>query len=307
MSGITASEVKALRDRTGAGMMDCKKALVACEGDVEKSIDWLRKKGLSAAAKKSGRVAAEGLVGLYVDGKKGTVLEVNAETDFVARNDLFQKYVSAVVEIASKNNADLETLKNLDYPETGRNVSEELTNLIATIGENMGLRRVSHISVNEGVIASYVHNKIADNLGKIGILIGLESSADKSKLLELGKKIAMHIAATSPKSVNISDLDPEIVARERDVVTEQAKNSGKKEEFIPKIVEGRLSKFYGEVVLMEQIFVIDGSSKVKDVIAQAEKDLGAPIKIVGFKKFVLGEGIEKQAVDFAAEVAAQLN
>lgn len=307
MAEITASEVKALRDRTGAGMMDCKKALVACEGDVEKSIDWLRKKGLSAAAKKSGRVAAEGLVGLYVDGKKGTVLEVNAETDFVARNDLFQKYVSTVVEIASKNNVNLETLKNLDYPGTGRNVSEELTNLIATIGENMGLRRMSHLSVNDGVVASYVHNKIADNLGKIGILIGLESTADKSKLLELGKKIAMHIAATSPRSVNISDLDPEIVARERDVVTEQAKNSGKKEEFIPKIVEGRLSKFYGEVVLMEQIFVIDGTSKVKDVIAQAEKDFGAPIKIVGFEKFVLGEGIEKQAVDFAAEVAAQLN
>ena len=307
MAEITASEVKALRDRTGAGMMDCKKALVACVGDVEKSIDWLRKKGLSAAAKKSGRVAAEGLVGLYVDGNKGTVLEVNAETDFVARNDLFQKYVSTVVEIASKNDADLETLKILDYPETGRNVSEELTNLIATIGENMGLRRVSHLSVSDGVVASYVHNKIADNLGKIGILVGLESTADKSKLLELGKKIAMHIAAASPKSVNISDLDPEVVARERDVVTEQAKNSGKKEEFIPKIVEGRLSKFYGEVVLTEQIFVIDGTSKVKEVIAQAEKDLGAPIKIVGFKKFVLGEGIEKQAVDFAAEVAAQLN
>jgi len=307
MAEITASEVKALRDRTGAGMMDCKKALVACEGDVEKSIDWLRKKGLSAAAKKSGRVAAEGLVGLYVNDKKGTVLEVNAETDFVARNDLFQKYVSTVVELASKNNADLETLKSLDYPGTARNVSEELTNLIATIGENMGLRRVSHISVNDGVVASYVHNKIADNLGKIGILIGLESTADKSKLLELGKKIAMHIAAASPKSVDISDLDPEIVARERDVVTEQAKNSGKKEEFIPRIVEGRLSKFYGEVVLLEQIFVIDGSSKVKDVLAQAERDLGAPIKISGFKKFVLGEGIEKQAVDFAAEVAAQLN
>jgi len=307
MAEITASEVKALRDRTGAGMMDCKKALVACEGDVEKAIDWLRKKGLSAAAKKSGRVAAEGLVGVYVDGNKGTVLEVNAETDFVARNDLFQKYVSTVVELASKNNADLESLKNLDYPETGRSVSEELTNLIATIGENMGLRRVSHISVSDGVIASYVHNKIADNLGKIGILVGLESTADKSKLLELGKKIAMHIAAASPKSVNVSDLDPEIVARERDVVTEQAKNSGKKEEFIPRIVEGRLSKFYGEVVLMEQIFVIDGSSKVKDVIAQAEKELGAPIKIIGFNKFVLGEGIEKQAVDFAAEVAAQLN
>ncbi|MCR4624224.1 MAG: translation elongation factor Ts [Alphaproteobacteria bacterium] len=307
MAEITASEVKALRDRTGAGMMDCKKALVACEGDVEKSIDWLRKKGLSAAAKKSGRVAAEGLVGLYVDGNKGTVLEVNAETDFVARNDLFQKYVSTVVEIASKNDADLETLRDLDYPETGRNVSEELTNLIATIGENMGVRRVSHLSVSDGVVASYVHNKIADNLGKIGILVGLESTADKSKLLELGKKIAMHIAAASPKSVNISDLDPEVVARERDVVTEQAKNSGKKEEFIPKIVEGRLSKFYGEVVLTEQVFVIDGTSKVKEVIAQAEKDLGSPIKIVGFKKFVLGEGIEKQVVDFAAEVVAQLN
>lgn len=307
MAEITASEVKALRDRTGAGMMDCKKALVACEGDVEQAIDWLRKKGLSAAAKKSGRVAAEGLVGLYVDGNKGTVLEVNAETDFVARNDLFQKYVSTVVEIASKNDADLEALKNLDYPETGRNVSEELTNLIATIGENMGLRRVSHISVNEGVIASYVHNKIADDLGKIGILVALESTADKSKLQELGKKIAMHIAAASPKSVNVSDLDPEVVARERDVVTEQARNSGKKEEFIQKIVEGRLSKFYGEVVLTEQIFVIDGTSKVKDVIAQAEKDLGAKIEIVGFKKFVLGEGIEKQSVDFAAEVAAQLS
>ncbi len=307
MAEITANEVKALRDRTGAGMMDCKKALVACEGDVEKSIDWLRKKGLSAAAKKSGRVAAEGLVGLYVDGNKGTVLEVNAETDFVARNDLFQKYVSTVVEIASKNDADLETLRDLDYPETGRNVSEELTNLIATIGENMGVRRVSHLSVSDGVVASYVHNKIADNLGKIGILVGLESTADKSKLLELGKKIAMHIAAASPKSVNISDLDPEVVARERDVVTEQAKNSGKKEEFIPKIVEGRLSKFYGEVVLTEQVFVIDGTSKVKEVIAQAEKDLGSPIKIVGFKKFVLGEGIEKQVVDFAAEVVAQLN
>ena len=307
MAEITASEVKALRDRTGAGMMDCKKALVACEGDVEQAIDWLRKKGLSAAAKKSGRVAAEGLVGLYVDGSNGTVLEVNAETDFVARNDLFQKYVSTVVEIASKNKADLETLKTLAYPETGRNVSEELTNLIATVGENMGLRRVAHLSVNDGVIASYVHNKIADNLGKIGILVALESTADKAKLQELGKKIAMHIAAASPKSVNISDLDPEVVARERDVVTEQARNTGKKEEFIQKIVEGRLSKFYGEVVLTEQIFVIDGSSKVKDVIAQAEKDLGAKIKIAGFEKFVLGEGIEKQSVDFAAEVAAQLN
>ena len=238
---------------------------------------------------------------------KGTVLEVNAETDFVARNDLFQKFVSEAVELAADNNSDVESLKTLNYPGTGRNVADELTNLIATIGENMGLRRVAHLSVKEGVVASYVHNKISDNLGKIGILVGLESTADKNKLMEWGKKIAMHIAAASPKSVNVSDLDPELVARERDIVTEQARNSGKKEEFISKIVEGRLSKFYGEVVLTEQIFVIDGTSKVKDIIAQAEKDLGAKIQITGFEKFVLGEGIEKQTVDFAAEVAAQLN
>ncbi|MBQ3565015.1 MAG: elongation factor Ts [Alphaproteobacteria bacterium] len=307
MAEITASEVKALRDRTGAGMMDCKKALVACEGDIEKAIDWLRKKGLSVAAKKSGRVAAEGLVGVCVDGTKGTLLEVNAETDFVARNDLFQKYVNEAVALANKNNSDIESLKTLDYPGTGRNVADELTNLIAIIGENMGLRRVAHLSVKDGVIASYVHNKISDNLGKIGILVGLESTGDKAKLLDLGKKIAMHIAAASPKSVNVEDLDPALVARERDVVTEQARNSGKKEEFISKIVEGRLSKFYGEVVLTEQIFVIDGTTKVKEVISQAEKEIGASIKIVGFEKFVLGEGIEKQVSDFAAEVAAQLN
>ena len=303
---IKASDVKALRDRTGAGMMDCKNALVACEGDAEKAIDWLRKKGLSAAAKKAGRVAAEGLVGVCVNGKNGTLIEVNAETDFVARNDTFQKFVGTIVELANRSNSDIDSLKNLSYPETGRTVAEELTNLIATIGENMDLRRVGHLSVSEGVVAFYVHNKISDNLGKIGILVGLESTGDKAKLLELGKKISMHIAAASPKSVNVSDLDPALVAKETEIVAEQARNSGKKEEFIPKIVEGRLSKFYGEVVLMEQIFVIDGSSKIRDVITEAEKDLGAPIKVIGFLKFVLGEGIEKQSVDFAAEVAAQL-
>lgn len=304
---IKASEVKALRDRTGAGMMDCKKALVACEGDVEQAIDWLRKKGLAAAAKKAGRVAAEGLIGVYVNGTKGTLVEVNAETDFVARNDLFQKYVSTVVELADKNNSNIESLKTLDYPGTERNVADELTNLIATVGENMELRRVGHLSVSDGVVASYVHNKISDNLGKIGILVGLESLGDKEKLQALGKKIAMHIAAASPKSVGVEDLDTGLVARERDIAAEQARNSGKKEEFIPKIVEGRLGKFYGEVVLMEQVFVIDGSSKIKDVIAEAEKDLGAKIQVIGFLKFVLGDGIEKQSVDFAAEVAAQLS
>lgn len=307
MAEIKATEVKALRDRTGAGMMDCKKALVACDGDMEQAIDWLRKKGLSAAAKKSGRVATEGLVGVYVDGTKGTVLEVNAETDFVARNDMFQKYVSTAIELASKNNSDIESLKNLPYPETGRTVSEELTNLIATIGENMGLRRVSHVSVKEGIVSSYVHNKLSDNLGKIGILVGLESTADKEKLAELGKKISMHIAAASPLSLNVNDLDPAVVARERDIVMEQARSTGKPEEIVQKIAAGRISKFYEEVVLLEQTFVMDGKLKIKDVIAQAEKDLGAEIKITGFERFSLGEGIEKQTVDFAAEVAAQLS
>ncbi len=307
MVDIKASEVKVLRDRTGAGMMDCKKALVACEGDIEKSIDWLRKKGLSVAAKKSGRVAAEGLIGVYVDGLKGTILEVNAETDFVARNDLFQKYVNTTVKLACEKGSNLEGLKLEKYPESDRSVADELTNLIAIIGENMSLRRIAHLSVKEGVIASYVHNKISDGLGKIGILVGLESTADKAKLTELGKKIAMHIAATSPKSVNIDDLDKTLVEREKEIVTEQARNLGKKEEFIPKIVEGRLYKFYGEVVLMEQIFVMDGETKIKDIISSAEKDLGAQIKIIGFEKFLLGEGIEKQTVDFATEVASQLS
>ncbi|MBE6446887.1 MAG: elongation factor Ts [Alphaproteobacteria bacterium] len=306
MADIKASEVKALRDRTGAGMMDCKKALVACDGDMEQAIDWLRKKGLSVAAKKSGRVAAEGLVAVCVDGTKGTVLEVNAETDFVARNELFQNLVGTAVELACKESCDLEQLKVLDYPGTGRNVADELTNLIATVGENMSLRRVEHLSVNSGVIASYVHNKISDKLGKIGILVGIESDADKSKLQDLGKKLAMHIAAASPKSVRVEDLDPALISRERDVVREQARNSGKKEEFIEKIVEGRLSKFYSEVVLLEQVYVIDGESKVKDIIASAEKELGTSIKVTSFVKFVLGEGIEKQSVDFATEVASQL-
>lgn len=307
MAEIAATQVKALRDRTGAGMMDCKKALVACEGDMEQAIDWLRKKGLSLAAKKAGRVACDGLIGVCVDGNKGTLVEVNAETDFVARNDLFQKFVTNVTQIAESKNLSIESLKNEQYPETGRTVAEELTNLVATVGENMELRRVAHLSVSDGVVASYMHNKISDNLGRLGVLVALESTADKSKLLEFGKKIAMHIAAAAPKSVDVEDLDPTLVARERDIVTEQARNSGKKEEFIGKIVEGRLSKFYGEVVLMEQIFVMDGSTKIKDVIANTEKELGAPIKITKFEKFVLGEGIEKQTVDFAAEVAAQLS
>ena len=306
MSEITASDVKALRERSGAGMMDCKKALVECEGDIEKAVDYLRKKGLSTAAKKASRVAAEGLIGVHVDGTKGTIVEVNAETDFVARNETFQAFVKKIVEIASAKNCDLKTLKTADYG-NGHTVSEETVNLIATIRENIELRRVSYMTVDNGIVASYVHNKISDGLGKIGVLVGIESTGDKAKLMELGKQIAMHIAAANPLSTSVDDLDPAVVERERAVVTEQAKNSGKKPEFVDKIVEGRLRKFYEDAVLLEQVFVIDGETRVKDVVAAASKELGTPVKVKGFYKFVLGEGIEKQVVDFAAEVAAQLS
>ncbi|MDR0677539.1 MAG: translation elongation factor Ts [Holosporaceae bacterium] len=307
MSDIKASEVKALRDRTGAGMMDCKKALVECDGNMEEAIDWLRKKGLAAAAKKAGRVAAEGLVGVHISGNQGVIVEVNAETDFVARNELFQKYVEDVSVLACKNNCDVESLKKIEYPGTGRNVSEELSNLVAVIGENMELRRVARTSVSNGIITAYVHNKISPNLGKIGVLVALESEGKKEKLEDLGKKIAMHIAATNPQSVSIESLDPALLEREKNVVREQAKGTGKAAELIDKIVEGRIRKFYEEVVLNEQVFVIDGTNKVKNIVAEAEKEVGAPIAIKSFVKFVLGEGIDKQAVDFVAEVAAQLN
>ena len=306
MSEITASDVKALRERSGAGMMDCKKALVECDGDIEKAVDYLRKKGLSTAAKKASRVAAEGLIGVHVDGTKGTIVEVNAETDFVARNETFQAFVKKIVEIASAKNCDLKTLKTADYG-NGHTVSEETVNLIATIRENIELCRVSYMTVDNGIVASYVHNKISDGLGKIGVLVGIESTGDKAKLMELGKQIAMHIAAANPLSTSVDDLDPAVVERERAVVTEQAKNSGKKPEFVDKIVEGRLRKFYEDAVLLEQVFVIDGETRVKDVVAAASKELGTPVKVKGFYKFVLGEGIEKQVVDFAAEVAAQLS
>lgn len=306
MAEITANDVKALRERSGAGMMDCKKALVECDGDIEKAVDYLRKKGLSTAAKKASRVAAEGLIGVYVDGTTGIIVEVNAETDFVARNETFQAFVKKVLEIANKKKCDLEALKSADYG-NGHTISEEMMNLIATIRENIELRRVSYMTVDNGIVASYVHNKISDGLGKIGVLVGIESTGEKAKLMELGKQIAMHIAAANPLSTSVGDLDPAVVARERTVVTEQAKNSGKKPEFIDKIVEGRLRKFYEEAVLLEQIFVIDGEARVKDVIEKASKELGTPVNVKGFCKFVLGEGIERQVVDFAAEVAAQLS
>lgn len=306
MADITASMVKELRETTGAGMMDCKKALVEAEGDMEASVDWLRKKGLSAAAKKSGRVAAEGLVSVASQGTKAVALEVNAETDFVSRNEAFQAFAKTAAVIAFDAN-DIEDLKTKAYPETSRNVADELTNLIATVGENMSLRRLQKLEVSNGVISSYVHNAISANVGKIGVLVALESTADQAKLAELGKQIAMHIAAARPEALDVADIDTESLDRERNVLSEQARASGKPEEIIAKMVEGRLRKYYEEVVLNEQVYVVDGETKVKDVVANAAKELGTDVKLTGFVRYQLGEGIEKAEGDFAAEVASMAN
>jgi elongation factor Ts len=286
-------------------MMDCKKALNETNGDMDAAIDWLRTKGLAAAAKKSGRVASEGLVSIAVDGTNGALIEPNSETDFVSRNDEFQNFASTLAKLALQAD-DLDQLNLMDYPGTGRNVSEELTQKIATIGENMTLRRMEKISVSQGAVVPYVHNAAAEGLGRIGVLVGLQSSATADVLQAVGKQLAMHIAATSPASLSVDDLDPSLVARERDVLIEQAKASGKPQEIAEKMVEGRMRKFYEEVVLLEQIFVIDGESKVKAVIEKAGKDAGADVTLTSFKQFVLGDGVEKEESDFAAEVAAQL-
>ena len=304
MAEITAALVKELREKTGAGMMDCKKALTESNGDLEAGVDWLRKKGLSAAAKKAGRTAAEGLVSAAVSGTAGAVVEVNAETDFVARNEQFQTFAAKVADLALQANGDLETLQGMDYPGSGRNVAEELTSLIATIGENMNLRRTAQLQVSDGVVCSYIHSGVAEGLGKIAVLIALESSADKGKLTELGRQLAMHVAAANPQALDVGDVDQTALDRERDVLSEQARASGKPEDIIAKMVEGRLRKYYEEVVLLEQVYVIDQENKVKKVIEQAGKDLGAPVKLAGFARFQLGEGIEKEEADFAAEVAA---
>lgn len=304
MAEITASLVKELRDKTGVGMMDCKKALGETAGDLEAAVDWLRKKGMAAAAKKSGRVAAEGLIGVAVEGNLGALVEVNAETDFVSRNEVFQAYVRAVAGIALEKGDDLPSLLAGDYPETGRNVEEELTHLIATIGENMTFRRATRLQVEEGVVASYTHNSAAPGLGRMGVLVGLSSTGDKEKLAELGKQLAMHVAAANPQSVSQDDLDPDLIERERAVLAEQARASGKPEEIIDKMVEGRLRKFFEEVVLLDQTFVIDGENKVGQAIAEAAKDMGAEVSVTGFLRFALGEGVERKEEDFAAEVAA---
>ena len=303
---VTAALVKELREKSGAGMMDCKKALSETDGDMEAAIDWLRTKGLATAAKKSGRVASEGLVAFAVDGTRGALIELNAETDFVARNTEFQEFASTLASLAL-NADDIDALGGLDYPGTGRNVSEELTHKIATIGENMSLRRMETVSVGAGSVVSYMHNSTAPGLGRIGVLVALESSADTAVLEELGKQIAMHIAATSPASLSVDDLDPESVQRERDVLIEQAKASGKPQEIAEKMVEGRMKKYYQEVVLFEQTSVIDGETQIAGVVANAAKSAGTDIELKAFARFNLGEGIEKEETDFAAEVAAQLS
>ena len=302
---ISAALVKDLRTATGAGMMDCKKALSETDGDLDAAIDWLRKKGLSAAAKKASRVASEGLVGVLSEGTVGTLVEVNSETDFVSRNETFQQFVTTLTGLAREAET-IEAMAEMAYPETGRTVAEELTHNIATIGENMSLRRMAKLSVSEGVVVSYVHNATAEGLGRIGVLVALESAASADMLAGLGKQLAMHVAAAAPASLSADDLDPEMVARERQILVDQAIQSGKPADIAEKMVEGRMKKFMKEVVMLEQTFVVDGETEVKKVIENAAKDAGAEITMTGFARFNLGEGIEKEEADFAAEVAAQL-
>ena len=306
MAEITAALVKELREKTGAGMMDCKKALTETGGDLETAEDWLRKKGISSAAKKAGRVAAKGLVGVAVDGLRGALVEVNAETDFVGKNEKFQAFVAEVAKLALESGGDVDRLKSGSYPSTGRNVADELTQQIAVIGENMSLRRTAFLSVKEGAIGAYMHGQEAPGLGTIGVLVALESSGDEEQLAALGKKLAMHVAAAAPEALDIDDVDVAALERERDVLAEQARASGKPEEIIAKMVEGRLRKYYEEVCLLEQTFVIDGETKVRKVLDQAGTDLGSAVKVTGFVRYQLGEGIERGPDDFAGEVAAQL-
>ncbi len=304
MAEVTAALTKDLRERTGAGMMDCRKALMENDGDMEASIDWLRTKGLAAAAKKAGRTAAEGLVGVAVEGTKGAVVEVNSETDFVAKNEQFQAFVRNVTKLALDGGAsDVGALLNAAYPDGGT-VQEVLTNNIATIGENQSLRRATVVEVGQGVVSAYTHNATAPGLGKIGVLVALESEAPADQLEALGKQIAMHIAAANPLALAEADLDPAVVERERAIAREKAAASGKPADIVEKMIEGGIRKFAAENTLLGQLFVIDGKTKVADVVAAAGKAAGSPIALKAFVRFQLGEGIEKAASDFAAEVAA---
>ncbi len=298
MADITATMVRDLREKTGAGMMDCKKALTEAGGDMETAVDWLRKKGLAAAAKKSGRTAAEGLIGVTSAPNKAAMVEINAETDFVARNEQFQAFVENVAKVALEVGEDLEAIKAARIPGGERTVADEITHLIATIGENMSLRRARVMSVSQGAVATYVHNSLRPGLGKIGVLIALEGGSEIETLEQLGRQIGMHVAATRPDALDTSGVDPAALEREKAVLTEQARASGKPDNIIEKMVTGRIQKYYEEVVLLEQVWVHDGESRVKAVVQKS----GGELK--GFERFTLGEGIEKDEGDFAAEVAA---
>lgn len=306
MAEITASLVKELREKSGAGMMDAKNALVENGGDMEKAMDWLRTKGLAKAAKKAGRTAAEGLVAVAKSGTSAAVVEVNSETDFVARNDQFQSFAKKTAEVALTAGNDVAALAAAPYAD-GKSVQETLTGLIATIGENMSLRRTAVLSVGSGVVATYIHNAISEGVGKIGVLVALESTGDAAKLEALGKQIAMHVAATNPAFLDSASVDPAVLEREKNVIRETAKEQGKPADIIEKMLEGRVRKYYEEVCLLEQVFIMDGETKVSKVVENAAKDIGAPVTLTGYARFQLGEGIEKEEVDFAAEVAAVVN
>ena len=304
MFKLSASLVKELREKTGSGMMDCKKALAETDGDINSAIDWLRAKGLSAAAKKSNRTTAEGLVSFYIEKNKASIIEVNAETDFVSRNDMFQEFVKKVAKLLIITRGNLEGLLEQKISDNNNSVSEELTSLISTIGENMNIRRSDFIEVNKGIIASYMHSSVAEGLGKIGVLVSIEGDTSSSLITNFGKKLAMHIAASNPRFINIDNVDKETLDRERQVLTEQALDSGKPKEVIDKMVDGRIKKFFDEIVLLEQLFVLsDDKLKVRQEIANIEKELGSKIVIKNFVRFSLGEGIEREEKDFASEVA----
>jgi elongation factor Ts len=303
MAEVTAAMVKDLRERSGAGMMDCKKALAETSGDMEAAIDWLRTKGLATAAKKAGRTAAEGLVGVAVRATRGAVVEVNSETDFVAKNDQFQAFVRTVAELSLDHGDSIDALAAAAWPEGGT-VAEKLTANVATIGENQTLRRVAVLEVAEGIVVSYVHNQVTPGLGKIGVLVALDSGAPAAQLEPLGKQLAMHIAAANPQALHEDDVDPTLVERERAIAVEKAAASGKPADIVAKMVDGAVAKFRKEVALLSQLFVIDNKTKIADVLTAAAKEAGAPVKLAAYVRFQLGEGIEKAASDFAAEVMA---
>ena len=303
MAEITTALVKELRERTGAGMMDCKRALGEAAGDIEVATDWLRKKGLAAAAKKASRVTSEGLIGLALTDNAGALVEVNAETDFVARNEGFQELVRRIAALAPQAKGDLEALKAARIEATGRTVADEITHAIAVIGENINLRRTAYLEVEQGVVAGYLHNLLAPGLGKLGVLVALSSAGDKARVAEIGKQLAMHVAATNPQAVSIAELDPAVVERERAIYADQARTSGKPENIIEKMVEGRIRKFHEEAVLLEQVFVVDTDKRVKEAVQAAAKELGASAEVVAFVRMALGEGVDKGSDDFAAEVA----